>query len=558
MITFAKLKTHSNFSNTNSANGKANADVRNILRGRVQPKLKVGSINDPAESEADRVADQVMRMPARALETPTIASAKSTADLQRKCADCNEEEVQRKEVPQIRMKASGGDGAGSPASAEASSAINSLGSGSPLSSNERVFFEPRFGRDLSNLRIHTGGTANAASQAINARAFSLGNNIAFAQGEYKPGTQSGRLLMAHEITHALQGGGQVNRVIRRKCDASLAIPYNKNKHNWTAGLIEEMYKVTGPSGKPLYVAALQSGTIDEHFVALACATQKALGFTGDSVDGKLGKGTTTAWETWKTGGKHGINYNRLIDDGKIHITLALGHESFDRKFEGVQAFLIQEGFTITKNSANQTYVAKASRMQKVQGDNNAAPVRVDFIVEIFSEYSTTPEARFAQSLSTGEVVIYAGHARYGTGPDFDEKESQSENFVIGKGYDSKMNQRLKGEKNDLEKMSQADKFDMQSYQLWAFAACSSQNYQDELRDGKVGDSKGNSKSAENLRLVMSKHPTWSGVSSPIPIIQGLLERKTMPQIVDHMDRQQVDFINGHKKDPGYKKYFLAD
>ena len=43
---------------------------------------------------------------------------------------------------------------------------------------ERAFFEPRFGQDLSGVRIHTGGTADTAARAINARAFSLGNSIA--------------------------------------------------------------------------------------------------------------------------------------------------------------------------------------------------------------------------------------------------------------------------------------------------------------------------------------------------------------------------------------------
>ena len=108
------------------------------------------------------------------------------------------------------MKKTGGTG-GHTASTEESSAINSLGSGMPLPASERAFFEPRFGKDLSHIRVHTGGTADTASQSISARAFSLGNNIAFANGEYQPGTQSGRTLMAHEITHTLQGGSGVRR-----------------------------------------------------------------------------------------------------------------------------------------------------------------------------------------------------------------------------------------------------------------------------------------------------------------------------------------------------------
>ena len=86
----------------------------------------------------------------------------------------------------------------------------------PLPASERAFFEPRFGRDLSGIRIHTGSRADTASRAINARAFSLGNDIAFASGQYQPGTHSGRTLMAHEITHAFQGNTEHDQHIRRK------------------------------------------------------------------------------------------------------------------------------------------------------------------------------------------------------------------------------------------------------------------------------------------------------------------------------------------------------
>ena len=181
------------------------------MRVGVQPKLKIGAVNDPAEVEADRVADQVMRMPAPANDSAQIFTKANPSDINRKCTDCGDEDkIQRKEIADIRMKETGGTG-GHTASAESSSAINSLGSGSPLPASERAFFEPRFGQDLSHIRVHTGGTADAASQSINARAFSLGNNIAFANGQYQPGTQSGRTLMAHEITHTLQGGDTLRR-----------------------------------------------------------------------------------------------------------------------------------------------------------------------------------------------------------------------------------------------------------------------------------------------------------------------------------------------------------
>lgn len=150
-------------------------------------------------------------MPAPANDSPAISNLNSGNKVQRKCAACGDKEkIQRKEFPDIVMKSSREDGE-TAASPEASSAINSLGSGIALPASERAFFEPRFGKDLSDIRVHTGGTADTASKSINARAFSLGNNIAFANGEYQPGTFTGRTLMAHEITHTLQGQTKVMR-----------------------------------------------------------------------------------------------------------------------------------------------------------------------------------------------------------------------------------------------------------------------------------------------------------------------------------------------------------
>ena len=221
------VKSTSNTSDKAGKPARRSQAVANILRAGVQPKLKIGATNDPAEIEADRVADQVMRMP-----TPVVASApevsslksngsgasKDTATLQRKCTTCDDDKVSRKakadtgfKPPIIRRHSDGGSGGGFTADAQTNSAINSLGSGTPLPATERAFFEPRFGQDLSGVRIHTGGTADTAASAINARAFSLGNSIAFANGQYQPGTHSGRSLMAHEITHTLQGGGIAKR-----------------------------------------------------------------------------------------------------------------------------------------------------------------------------------------------------------------------------------------------------------------------------------------------------------------------------------------------------------
>ena len=166
----------------------------------IRPKLTLSTPGDAEEREADAMADRVMRMvgpgPMRV----------SDGQIHRKCATCMHEE---KEV--VSRKA---DGANASASLESPdmSTLNNLGVGVPLPSQERSFFEPRMGFDLSSVRIHADGVGNRAARSIQARAFTKGNDIGFAQGEYRPGTTDGRHLMAHELAHVMQhNAGMVRR-----------------------------------------------------------------------------------------------------------------------------------------------------------------------------------------------------------------------------------------------------------------------------------------------------------------------------------------------------------
>jgi hypothetical protein len=168
--------------------------------------LTIGGARDPAEKAADRAADRVMRL------------ARPEPVVKRECSACAEDGEER----QVRAKSAPGSApvapgaAAAPASAGQSKAIGALGGGRPLASAERAFFEPRFGADLSPVRVHDGAVADRASKAIDARAFSLGNDIAFAHGEYSPGTDDGRRLMAHELAHVMQNGSEARGKIGRK------------------------------------------------------------------------------------------------------------------------------------------------------------------------------------------------------------------------------------------------------------------------------------------------------------------------------------------------------
>lgn len=192
--------------------------VRNILRQpRLQPRLRIGAVNDRFEQEADRVADQVMRMPMTmpvAGSEPGISGlSPSGRSIQRMCPGCEDE------IGVQRMTAGGGaeldeeelvqpkemPGAAPALSTSSEGAIRALsGGGGPLPASERAFFEPRFGQDFGGVRVHTGPAAHNAASAINARAFTLGSDIAFGRGKYAPGSSAGRRLLAHELTHVVQ------------------------------------------------------------------------------------------------------------------------------------------------------------------------------------------------------------------------------------------------------------------------------------------------------------------------------------------------------------------
>ncbi|MCH8303747.1 MAG: DUF4157 domain-containing protein, partial [Candidatus Marinimicrobia bacterium] len=89
--------------------------------------------------------------------------------------------------------------------AEVQNSISSMkGGGQPLPVSTRAFFEPRFKRDFSGVRLHTDSRAAETAKSINARAFTVGRNIAFGAGQYSPDTSTGKQLLAHELTHTAQ------------------------------------------------------------------------------------------------------------------------------------------------------------------------------------------------------------------------------------------------------------------------------------------------------------------------------------------------------------------
>lgn len=177
-------------------------------RCQAKANLAISQPNDPAEREADAMADHVMRM--------SVEGAASKANernlsgrILRQCDACEDEEktIQRKPLPS-------GDSDSSQSPAHVREAIGS--SGRSLDRDTRSFFEPRLGHELSNVRIHTGGQAAESARALNAQAYTLGNDIVFGSGKYNPASESGKHLLAHELAHVTQQGRVGHHQLRRK------------------------------------------------------------------------------------------------------------------------------------------------------------------------------------------------------------------------------------------------------------------------------------------------------------------------------------------------------
>jgi Domain of unknown function (DUF4157) len=131
-------------------------------RAAARSGLTVSHPGDTGEREADRVADRVLRMPEPARRGgPRRVPARATEP-----------------VP--------------------------TGAGRPLPLGVRAFFEPRFGHDLGNVRVHADDRAARSARALHAAAYTVGRDVVFAPGQYRPDAEPGRRLLAHELAHVVQ------------------------------------------------------------------------------------------------------------------------------------------------------------------------------------------------------------------------------------------------------------------------------------------------------------------------------------------------------------------
>jgi outer membrane protein OmpA-like peptidoglycan-associated protein len=162
----------------------------------LQAKLTVNQPGDAYEREADRVADAVVRMQNAGGDIVQRACAcGGSAGKTGACEDCRAKSV------------------GMQRASESAAAIRSAppivhdvlrSPGQPLDYGTRGFMETRFGRDFSDVSVHSNALAATSARAVNALAYTVGRHIVFGESRYAPQSSAGQRLLAHELTHIVQ------------------------------------------------------------------------------------------------------------------------------------------------------------------------------------------------------------------------------------------------------------------------------------------------------------------------------------------------------------------
>jgi hypothetical protein len=185
----------------------------------------------------------------------------------------------------------GKGGGGAAGAAAGAHPVGGVGGGQALPRAERGLLEPRFGRDLGGVRLHHDGSSNALAEALGARAFTVGEDIVFARGQFRPGTREGRALMAHELSHMhhTDGGALVQRDLAtpEPAKAPAAQPdLTKAQIQTALSFDASRFDSKGTKFIQDLIGTEQTGTFSEGDVLAVAAIQEKFGLKKDGTVGK--------------------------------------------------------------------------------------------------------------------------------------------------------------------------------------------------------------------------------------------------------------------------------
>ena len=188
------------------------AEKSEISEDFSKPKTLIQrKLEDKAQKKEQPLKDKTVFKKSKPVSTKAISS---TSEIQNK----QEGEIQKKEEEtvgkdtekQLQMSAAGN--ASSDLNSNFETNLNSSkGSGAGLSGNTKKEMESGFGTDFSNVKVHTDSDAVKMNKQLGSQAFANGNHVYFNEGKFNPNSQSGKHLLAHELTHTVQQGGTTVR-----------------------------------------------------------------------------------------------------------------------------------------------------------------------------------------------------------------------------------------------------------------------------------------------------------------------------------------------------------
>ena len=284
----------------------------------VQLKLAIGQTDDPLEREADRVADQVVRVP-----EPSTNRKLPAPNAGRACGDsycaCQHKSLgerrTRLAIPSLSPATAAPRTDVAPAHTAAAVMSTIATPGQPLGPDVRAALEGRIGHDLSPVRIHIDASAALSAHQLGAKAYTVGSHVAFAEGLYAPDTKPGMRLLAHEIAHIVQqeavhqtGGGELQgddgrtplageTLVQRDLAAPVPKPDAEAKDLSDAEIQDAIKYNTTRLTDPAEIAQVRDiigagpgAAIDEDFVRALVAFQAV---SNIKEDGKLGPVTSS-------------------------------------------------------------------------------------------------------------------------------------------------------------------------------------------------------------------------------------------------------------------------
>jgi hypothetical protein len=263
--------------------------------------------------------------------------------------------------------------------------------------------------------------------------------------------------------------------------------------------------------------------------------------------------------------EHTVDYDRLLADRRLDVTVAIGatdttvvrearpgeYERTERPTEDLEAerfrgWLGRSGFALELLGWSGNEYWKATRtITWTSADGTEHRRSVDIWIDLVVPAAGAAR-EFREGLSSDEITIYSGHARYGSGPDFDAKASPVENFRIGIDRALRAAGRRTtvevarhhgvalDEEHDLLDMVNGGQFDPDRYRVLFFQACTSLAYLDEIRE-HVGGPGSVDVVATRRPSMFSRLESEVGVEEVQRFLEGILAAESVESVIGGMD-----------------------